>query len=452
VDHVRTLIERLEDLTRRRVRLFILAGVVVSVWMALSGTAQSVYVQQQYIDNELSRPEDIHNLYHAARNATWADAPKWFVGPWNYPGIRYYRPLTSIFFLLEQRAYDKDFSAYNRITWLFHGLNAGLLYLFVISLFSHHPRARILLGLLAVRYFATPASSLFFGVHFVIHWWPAQNDATCLAASLCFLILLDRYLETDRRPWLWGALAAFVVSICFKEMGYIAAPMALGLIWYRKRKPSRSMAAVAGTALACWTLRWAVVPKPYGQSYFQLWILRKLLQYWGGLPFLLVASGVWWHVIAACLITLIVHFGLQKKLPVAYMAGAALATALLCAQYVQPEGIWATLFETADVERLVSVLTFPLAIAVLWRYRRSEPGIWVCACWLITYLPSIHLINYHYYYWPAAFLAVTDAAFAVCLWRWAVEMKQEANWTLKWKPADYPDLAESEPETVGAAP
>jgi hypothetical protein len=459
VEIARRLYLWLDDVTRRRVRLLILAGVVLSVWMALSGTAGSVYVSTKYVADELSRPEDIHNLYYAAQNATWSDAPKWFVGPWNYPGIRYYRPLTSLFFLVEQRAYDKDFTAYNRITWLFHGLNAGLLFLFVVSLFSHHPRARILLGLLSARYFATPASSVFFGVHFVIHWWPAQNDATCLAAGLAFLIMLDRYLKTGRRPWLWGALWAFAVSICFKEMGYVAAPMALGLVWYRKRRLDRSMAAVITVALAFWALRWAVVPKPYGQSYLQWWIFRKLLQYWGGAPYLFMVAGIWWHTVAGVLITLIVCFGVRRKLPAAYVAGAIVVVALLCAEYVPEVGSWATLFEPTDMGRLISVLTFPLAMTVFWRYRQSEPGLWACASWLITYLPSIHLINLHYYYWPGAFLAVTDAAFCACLWRWAVDMKKEANWSLNWRPAQRPreraeadERAEAEANTVGAAP
>src|SRR5262249_34581408 len=157
-------------------------------------------------------------------------------GPWNYPGVGYYRPLTSLMFFLEQRAFDQNFTAYNRITWVLHGLNAGLLFLIAVSLLPSMPRIRVLCGVIAAYFFGTSANSMSFASTGAIRWWPAQNDPLCTFFILLCFLFLTRYMSTRRRGWLMGSSTAFVAAIWSKELGHVFMPAAVSMLiwnWWR---------------------------------------------------------------------------------------------------------------------------------------------------------------------------------------------------------------------------
>ena len=138
-----------------RSREVYLCGLVIGIAWGLVSSAGLVGDGKEMGAHEMTIHGDWQNLYEAAERATWADAPRWWAGPWNYPKVGYYRPLTSMLYLAEQKSFGLDFSIYNRITWLMHGACAGLLYTLAFLLLRGHPLKRAAAGLIAVRYFAT---------------------------------------------------------------------------------------------------------------------------------------------------------------------------------------------------------------------------------------------------------------------------------------------------------
>ncbi len=175
-----------------------MVGLVAAVWLALWQAAPAVTLSPTDLDQQLNRPGDTRSLYLAASRATWEDVPHWLTGSWIYAGVQYYRPLTSILFLAENRAFGRDFTAYNRVSWLLHGLNAALLYLLAVGLLGHRRRLRGPLAFMAVYYFASESASLWSSVSHSVYWYPAQNDLLSLTFGLAFLLLLDAYLRRGR--------------------------------------------------------------------------------------------------------------------------------------------------------------------------------------------------------------------------------------------------------------
>src|ERR1051325_9191554 len=109
---------RLMPLRRFFERWGILIAIPVVGWLALATNPEAILADEKWVNEQLSQKGDIRNLYFAAANAGWSDAPKWFAGPWNSPGIGYYRPLTSVLFLIEQHAFGRDFTRWNTVSWL----------------------------------------------------------------------------------------------------------------------------------------------------------------------------------------------------------------------------------------------------------------------------------------------------------------------------------------------
>lgn len=434
----------------RRPRALLWAGLALTLWLALFSTRTYIVMTPSGVEEALNRKDDIPNLYYAAVRASWSDIPKWWVGPWNYPDVGYYRPLSSMLYFFEQRAFDKNFTAYNIVTWCLHGLNAVLLFLFTASLFPHHPRARYLLGLVAVYFFTTMANSLYYGVARALEWWPAQNDVLSLTFALLSLLLLDRHLQTPRRRWPVGALLAFAASVGTKEMGFIVLPLALVLIWHRasgfrwrvlglRQMPLRfplpdtryaPTIAFLGLGVSLWMFRRLVIPNAWGPDMYRLVILKKGLFHWTGPFYSLWQTGTWWPIAASAAIAALVLVGLRRRWPVYRIAALGLLAAGLCAEHVGPYGTWALLIEPQGLVRLGETLVFLLGVALFWRYRREEPGPLVGLALLLVYLPILQYGGRHYFYWPGAFLGLVNATFCACLWRWGRELRSVANWSL----------------------
>jgi len=421
-------IDRLLAWTDQRPRLLLWTGLALTLWMAMAHQVHLLAMTPREVEAALAVKDDIPNLYHAAANASWSDIPKWWIGSWIYPEVGYYRPLTSMLYFFEQRAFDRNFSAYNAVTWLLHGLNAALLFLLTLSLFQHHPRARYLLALTAVYFFATPANSLYFGVTKALAWWPAQNDVMGLTFCLLSLLLLDRHLQRPRRRWPVGALLAFAASIGTKEMGFIILPIALAFIYCRKRRAAPEMAVFVVLAVALWYFRRLVVTNAWGPDMYRLVILHKGLFHWTGPVYTLVKADIWWPLAAGAAVGLLVAVGLRKRWSVYTVAFLSVLATALCAQLLSEGGGWALLLVEQEQRRLAEVLIFLLGLALFWRYRRVEPGLLACAALLLVYLPILQYGGPHYFYWPGAFLGLIDATFCVCLWRWAQALRTGANW------------------------
>lgn len=425
--------------TARHTRLLFWVGLAVVVLMTYAECAPYVTFPPDGVARELSRKEDIHNLYFAAAQARWRDVPGWFYGPWLYPGVGFYRPLTSVLFVTEFHAFHRDFTAWNWVSAAMTILNGVMLYALTVSLFRGRPRAGPLLGLAAVFYFVTGASSMDFAVRRILMWWPAQNDALSLLFALLFLLLLDTYLLRPRAGWLAAALLSLYASIGAKEMGFIVAPMGLALVWHRRASLSGARVPVIAptvgvTALTgfLWFARRILVPTHWGPVMFRWLIVKKGIDAFGGPPAHMAHAGIWWPAVAGATVIAVGGIGLRRRWKVGWIAACCLIAAGLVMQLMPDAGTAFLLLEGLSQERLLDVVAYVLAALLFWRYRRGEPGLLSGACLLLCYLPILHYGGAHYFYWPGAFNALADAAFIACLWRWAGELKRTANWGFAW--------------------
>jgi hypothetical protein len=433
VDRANRLAEATWAWSGRHARLLVWIGLALCILAPLRLTSEPVHVTREGVRHELEQKEDIHNLYYAAANASWRDAPRWWVGSWIYPDVGYYRPLTSMLFLFEYRAFGDNFTAYNRISQILHLANVALLYLLTVSLFRAHRRTRAFIGLVAAYYFTSTDSSMFFAVNRVIEWWPAQNDVMSLTFGLLSLLLLDLHLHRPRWTLLAGSLLCLFLSIASKEMGFIVAPIALALVAQRRLLgggPWRAPVVLVTFLTAfMWFFRRIVVPNHWGPALFRSLILDRIVTTWGGPPALMAKAGILWPAVSGVVLTGITVLGLRRRWPVLWIA--ALCAVAICAviQIIEPEGTFAILLFYPDQVRLCSTVLYLLAVALFFRYARVEPALFTGAALWLAYLP---ILQYgggkHYYYWPSAFNALADAAFVVCLWRWAGELKERANW------------------------
>jgi hypothetical protein len=395
-------------------------------------------------------------------------------------------------YFLEYRLFGDDFGAYNRVSWVVHGINSALLYLFVVSLFRERKRERWILGFIAVRFFAGIDTTFSFGVARALTWFPAQNDSVSLLFSLLALLLLDLYLTAqaakrsesgNASPWRIrfmpaAILLSFFFSIGSKEMGYITMPVALLLMWHRGQlliqraggrvRPSGIAIGFVAFAGALWVFRRTVVPHAWGPEMWRAWIFQKLLFHWSGPFWFYGVAGIYWPLLGGIAIALITWVGLRKRRPVWQIAAVSFVAALTCAQYgnqfvgmlvhtknTSTDGSWALIFDAGGFYSLASVITYVLAIALFWKYRRDEPGLFAAGSLALVFIPILQYGGAHYFYWPGAFLGIADAVFCACIYRWAVELRASANWTIPQYVIDrfYGKPAEAamakEKETVG---
>jgi hypothetical protein len=438
-DRLKLTLNRIAAWVDSHTRFCIVAGLALCLWTAYNTTSAYTLLPPRWVQYELTKHEDVHNLYYAAKDASWRDMPHWWVGNWIYPHIGYYRPLTSMLYLAEYQAFDKDFEAYNRISLKLHLINCALLYFLVLSLFRHKPRSRFLLGLIAVYFFTAPATSLGIAISYSLNWWPAQNDILSLVFGLLSLLLLDYHLcSTERRPrgaLLAGALLSYILAIASKEMGYIVLPMAVALILHRtKGKLPRwaviEFGAFGLIAVFFWTLRQITVPNPWGSHIFFRGFLAKGMSHWSGPLYVLLISRVYWALAISFSVAIIVGLGLRKRWAVWKIVLLAGVASLLCAQFVGDEGSWAIVFISSAQDTLRITLTYLLAVTLFLRYRKVEPGIFAAVCYVFVFCPILQFAGLHYFYWPCAIFGLSDAVFCACLWRWVLEVRREANWSL----------------------
>ncbi len=369
----------------------------------------------------LARMDEVFYIYNAARASHWHDIWHWWLGPWIYPGVGYYRPLTSMLYFFECRLFGDNFTDYNYVSWVMHGFNCGLLYLFAESLFSNHNRFKRVYALAAVYFFAFNGNSMFFAICRAMTWFPAQNDVLCLTFGLLFLVLLDRALLSCSKPLLLSAYASFICSVFSKEMGYILVPIAWLLIYYRSGWRWKQMGWLFFVALCLWWLRKLLVPVQWDPQMLRWVIFRKACLAWLGPLWYLGASGTWWPIAASVLTLAIAYVGVRMRWKTSILVLVCVLVIGLCAQFVGSNGTWALLFVSGSLEQFMWVMLFLVGILFFWKYRNSEKGLFAGVTLDLVYFPILQYGGPHYYYWPAAFLGLMNAAFCVCAVRWLKE-------------------------------
>lgn len=358
---------------------------------------------------EIAKKEDAHNLYYAAKAASWRDAPGWFVGRWIYPDVGYYRPLTSVLFLAEQRLFDRDLGRYNLVSLALHASNAALLFLLAASLFGAHPRARYVLAALAVYGFVGPRNSMAFGVGKCLHWFPAQNDILSLTFALGSLLALDRFFIRGRRGLLVLSLALFYASVGSKEMGFIAAPMALLLIYHRRGFAWKTAIPFILLAAGLWVMRKAAMAT-WDPPIMDARIFRKLIDAWGGPVLKPALANDWGPVAGVALAAGALAAGLWKRAHIVWVALGALAGFAAGNEIAGEPGSWATILLSEGIWKLCRMLLYLGAGFLALRHGKREPLLLLAGCTLLCFLPILNFGGQHYFYWPGAFLALANAA------------------------------------------
>jgi hypothetical protein len=425
---LRRIGDRFFQLCSDHSRAVILIGFLLAVTLAVGSRIRFAEDSYGLLKNELLLHEDLHNLYYASARASWKDSLSWWVGSWNYPGVGYYRPLTSVLFLAEYRLFHDNFANYNRVTLGIHTANAALLYLLVVSLYRRRESIRALLGVIAVYFFATGGSSLSFAADRAITWWPAQNDPLSLLFGLLSLLLLDSYLSTPNRGTLVASLISCYLSIASKEMGFVVAPMAMCLVIHHKRRICSPAFHFAILAVALYMFRLLVIPNPWMPSYLHWRVWHKAFTHWTGILLTLIEAQMYWLPATAFAIIALGWIGLRKRWSVYTIIISMVMAFMGFAQFLANGGSFALVFEPLPLQQLAKLLTYLLSLVFFSLYSKQEPGGFAAAAFVLSYIPILGYTGLYYYYWPSAFLGLADAVFCSCLIRWVMEVRRTANW------------------------
>ena len=210
-----------------------LGGLLLCIVLGLAATAYGVFSPS--LRKLYARNIDSVEIATCAEGATSADIAGWWTGVWIQPTSPYYRPLSSMLFWLEYKAFGMNFQGHVLVSWVLHAVLCALLYRLAFRLLPGPPRERVCFAVVAVVLFnlrrgptgpdwiAAPVA------HGVVAWWPGQTDQFCLLCCLPALSLLDRWwLEGGRRDLAWGGVLT-AVALLFKEM---AVTMPLLVDWF----------------------------------------------------------------------------------------------------------------------------------------------------------------------------------------------------------------------------
>ncbi|HTE20069.1 MAG TPA: hypothetical protein VK689_17020, partial [Armatimonadota bacterium] len=367
------------------------------------------------------------SLIHAGlRQAPrFADTLRWWTGPWVMPGIPFYRPLTSILFWLEWKAFGDREWLYGYPTLAAHAAAALLFTLLAYRLANRLefrlPQSVGLAAAWTYLGFASPVSSREGVVNISLVW---KNQPDLFAAACCFAALIC-YLRAQEGKQ--GALAAaggwYLAGCCFKE---IAVPlplvcMALEVPAFRSdelRNAIRRCAIIL--ALCAGFLLWRYlairgIGYVYGSN--DGWLQRTLLELLGPFGVSLMggwvgnALGVWiyglgwiaWRVRGGNLasnavqaprrmllfITCLTLIGLAGcsvlGMTVSHSAGL-LEWHELASPFSWAVGLWGCL-DPVVVMMTANTLAFLLSVAILWQ--RARAVLWLALAWSLAFLAPL---------------------------------------------------------------
>jgi hypothetical protein len=405
-------------------------GLALAVLISLAATCYPVFspaIQAHFADNPDAVP-----IALGAQRATWSDALGWWHGTWIESGSRYYRPLSSWLFWTEFHLFGFDFQKYCVVSWLLHGANGALLFLFALALFRRPPdRSTVALALLVVLLFNTrrsmdmpaqPEGWLPFPVAWgEMPYWPAQTDLFSFFFSLLSLLTLDRWTREPASRRLAAAVALFLVALLFKEMTIAVALLAPLLVWYRRRQvPWEVLGIYVGVGVVFllargWFVPGAWGPKPPVAMSFGL----KLLFYPNYDLFLAYGAGMIWPLPTALGILGLV-WGLRRyRVSFIWLLPGALIWTLLMCQLLGAS------FAEFTVPKPLGILALSVlfwgGLAVL--LRRPDRLCWTLAAMVaIVHAPIMHVIGPHYLYWPAAFWSLLSVSLLPRAAQWWQEL------------------------------
>lgn len=237
-----------------------------------------------------------------AARAGWREILGFWHGPMLH-GHGYFRPLTSMLFVLQYRLFGENDRLWTLFSIPFHLGVVALLFVTTLR-FSPGPLPRQLAAaaigtiLLAAPGFADRSVQ-----NWVICWWPAQHESLSLIFGLGMLCATDAHCRAPNRANALAAVGLFFLAICVKEMGYLPAMVSCLLLLRARRWPL--LLTIAACGLAFFAYRHAVLgPLAYQTNGFRraaLWqrplaewdhLIQQLLRARNHLLFSAVATAV----------------------------------------------------------------------------------------------------------------------------------------------------------------
>lgn len=419
-------------------RRWIAAGAVVSVLLGLAATAHGVF--SPAILAYYAHSPDSDDITRWAERSSLDDVLGWWVGPWIQRTSPYYRPLSSLVFFLEYKAFGWNYQGHVIISWLLHGAICFLLYRAGLAWLQGEGRARVMLAVAAVALFNArigptgPGWLLAPITYGVVAWWPAQTDQFCLLACLSALLYFDAWLTSGRREGVVRALALWVIGLLFKEMA-VCLPLAAGfLVLYRKGSSAARLwgrveageltfakrlgiglfwqVVLAGLVLVAVYLavRNVLVPGAWGPKARPLtYFLEKIVWFSAERPAgLLVTRWPWLMAVCGFLTACIyVYVRLPRRPSIAWLILVAVLGAAGLAHLLGDN--FALITVPREIAAIVTVTIFFLGLLVL-AHARGGPTWPLLGMVIAIHLPILHVLGPHYMYWPAAFWGLFNAS------------------------------------------
>jgi len=429
-----------------------LGGLLLCIVLGLAATAYGVFSPS--LRKLYARNIDSVEIATCAEGATSADIAGWWTGVWIQPTSPYYRPLSSMLFWLEYKAFGMNFQGHVLVSWVLHAVLCALLYRLAFRLLPGPPRERVCFAVVAVVLFnlrrgptgpdwiAAPVA------HGVVAWWPGQTDQFCLLCCLPALSLLDRWwLEGGRRDLAWGGVLT-AVALLFKEMAvtmpllagclglYRGGPATMRLWEVREGRrhlsvgPMWKLVVPGMVAMGLFLLaRHSMAPEAWGPEMRSVGrIVSKVVWYAAELPSAIVMARGFWVVGVSLFLAagLYVYARLPRRPSAVWLVLGLLVGAGVVAQLL--EGNFAILTVPREMAAIGTMTLFILGVAALLHVRRGLT--WpLLALVAAVHLPILHVQGPHYLYWPAAFWGLFNASLLQFVW----DAKTAGR--LQWRPA-----------------
>jgi hypothetical protein len=339
---------------------------------------------------------------------TLAQSSKWWTGSWAMgPDFPYYRPLTSVVWWLQFRAFGVD----------------GLAPFLIIHALWHIAVALALLGFLsaltgkrtaiaAVCLFTSGVLHDLLGVatsQYALTKWIDDPDLSCSLFIVLALWAWLRYLRADGK-W-WTAAALYVVAVLWKESAYVVPLFAVLLMWH-ERTWRREWFWLAGITVVLVALRtWALGGGGYSFGSNGAWWPKFVTETQGGMIAQYLCSGDTLHAVPVALVAA-AFMAYRRRW--AWAAGWCVVGVVTFAVYYRfsqsIEYRWAIVFSSAFVWKAV-YLGFMGVVTAQW-WRSGNRAQWLGYGWiLVAYAPMLHgPVTTHGLYFVAVGWALWAAA------------------------------------------
>jgi hypothetical protein len=260
-------------------------------------------------------------LVHAPR---LSDTLRWWTGSWVMgPGYPFYRPLTSLLFWCEWRAFGDQEWLYRFPTIFAHAaatfLFAALVYQLALRIYPHGPLAGSIASAWIFTGLASPILNRYGVASAVALQWKNQPDS--FAAAFVFAALLAYLVaQQGQRGSLAAAAGLYVAGCGFKEAA-VPLPLActalemIAPLSGRRAAPFRVLVMASAGALFLTARHMAIHGVGYTYGDNRQWVRRTLLELLG--PMGPLALGEWLGVaVAACWVFAYLFYrSLRKHFP-----------------------------------------------------------------------------------------------------------------------------------------